>query len=448
MHKFFRRQTIGLFLLFICPFISTSLLADDNHPQVLPPYSLEECYQLTLQNSETLKIGDEQLKISEAQYKEALALIYPQFSYQINHTIRDNANFGRVNKGRVSIDDPSTPVGGSGGILGRTQTAGVVALTQPLFNGFRDFILSEAAEKQTDIVKLQNVRARELLYQDVASLFNQIIFSESELKVIGQAKKTLESRVGELQEFIKLGKSRESEVLAARSDLADLETTVVQSRGLLIASKELLAFLTGVSADSLVLDNKKEIRILEKVEHYLELSKERSDIKASQLTIDSEQLKLKAAHRERWPQFDLSANAYTIDDPDRNRDWEMFIQMSVPIFDGGQITARTEAGEARVRTANLQVAQKIRMTERDIRVAYANTSAAREQIESLKKLKAAARKNFDLQNVDYSNGVVTNLEVLQAIRQLQETERRLLKAEEQFQSNLVTLRVSAGGAIQ
>jgi outer membrane protein TolC len=412
------------------------------------PFSLDDCYKLTLENSESLKIKDQQLKIAEANYKEALSTLYPQISYEINHTRRDNSNFGRVNKGRVTVDDPSTPIGGSGGILGRTQSAGLLTLTQPVFSGFREYLLSEAAKKDSSVIALQNIRARELLYQDVADLFYQIIYTENDLKVLEQSRKTLSARVGDLQEFIKLGKSRESEVIAANSELADLETSRVQSKGLIQVSKELLAFLTALPSDELFLENKITIEPLESLDHYLSVAHERSDVEAGKTQVEAEELRLKAAHRERWPQVDLSANAYTWDDPDRNRDWDMYLLMTVPIFDWGRIAARTEAEEAKVKSANLGNLEKIRTIERDVRVAYANVAVVKEQIASLNKLRSAAKKNYDLQKEDYSNGVVTNLDVLQAIRQIQDTERRLIDAEEKYQSNLVALKVAAGGFIQ
>ncbi len=440
----FRISSI-LFILTILLFVQ-SVLSQENAKNILPPYTLSECYELSANKSEDLKIRDQQLNVARALYKETLSGIYPQISYDINQTIRDNVNFGRVDKGRnVTIDDPSGPIGGSGGILGRTQIAGTVALTQPLFTGFREYLLSDAAEKDTDRIRLQNIRAKELLYKDIADLFYQIVYVESELKVIDLAKSTLESRIKELDEFIKLGKSRESEVVASRSDIADLDTTKEQLKGMLAASKELLAFFTGLSSDQLKLENKAEVKLFDSVEKYIEISKERSDIKASQILIKAEEMRLTATHRERWPQVGLAANAYTFDDPNRNREWDVFVQLSLPLFDGGAITARTEAGEARLRSATLQAKELVRLAERDIRIAFENVKSAKARIASLATLKSTTRKNYELQKKDYANGVVTNLEVLQALRQLQETERRMLQTESLYQTNLVALKVTAGG---
>jgi outer membrane protein len=449
MQKIIKKMSCSVKFILTFILITNSTLAQDSALKSTSDYSLDRCFNLTLEQSENLKIRDEELNIAKADYQAALSTIYPQISYDINQTIRDNVNFGRIiNNSRPGIDDPGNPVGGVGGLLGKTQVAGTVAVSQALFTGFREYLLSDAANKEIDKIKLENIRARELLYKDVADLFYQISFTEKEMKIVEQAKTTLLNRVKELNEFIKLGKSRSSEVIAARSDIAELNANYEQLKGLVLASKELLSFLTGIEAEQIKLRDQETVRIVKDLNYYLQRSKERSDTKASEILIQAEELRLKAAQRERWPQLGLSANAFTFDDPDRNREWEVLLRLSLPIFDGGRISARTESAEARLRSASLRAKQTLRLVERDIRVAYANLNSRKMQIAALEELKLTANKNYKLQKEDYNNGVVTNLEVLQALRQMQETDRQLLQIQGLYIRNIIDLKVAAGEVLK
>lgn len=439
----FRSVFLSLFCLF-----PTVLYAQDSKPlgSVFGSVSLRECYELTIANSERLRIRDEEVKIAEAQYRQALAEIYPQLDLHADYTNRDNSDFGRVRRGSAPpTDDPSTPVGGNAGSLGRIQTGTSITVTQPIFTGFREFLLAEALEQQTLAARLQSARARELLYLDVSELFYQVVFAAEELKVVDEALKTLDTRIKDLREFIQLGKSRESEVFAARSDVADLQAVRSRITGLILASKELLSFLTGIPASSLDLsDDTTQSQVLEPLSTYLEMVPERSDIRASRLIIDAQEKRVEAARRARWPSVNFVGNAYGWEDPDRSREWEMLIGLDVPIFDGGRITARTDEEKARLRVNQLDAQERFRLGERDIKVAYANTVSARDQVASLKKLRESAKSNYAAQKEDYQNGVVTNLEVLQAIRQVQEAERRLLSAQQLYEVNLASLKIAAG----
>lgn len=414
----------------------------------LPPYRLEDLYQLTLQQSEQLKLRREDIRIAEAQYRQAISLVYPWLSLDANQRFRDNADFGRVTRRQAAVDDPATPIGGSGGALGRTQFDVALNLTQPLFNGFRDYLLSSAVEQEMEALRFELERDRELLYYDVAELYHQILLAGEELAVLERAERTLQERIKELQHFLELGKSRESEMIAARSDMEDLRALKEQSRGTLRATQELLAFLVGLPAEELKLAPAPVSEPRRPIDHYLTRAKERSDLDAARVRVAAQEQRLKAAQREGWPRLNLVGNAYPYEDPDRTREWEALLQLSIPLFEGGRIAARAAEEAARLRAVSLRADEQRRLSERQVRVAYARVESAERELESLRKLREAAERNYQSQRRDYEFGVVTNLDVLQAFRQLQEAERRVVRAEHLLQVNTAELEVAAGGVIE
>lgn len=408
--------------------------------------SLKDCYNYTLERSESLKIREEQILTSEKIYQETLATIFPTLDAGFEYRRRDNANFGRVQSGRIiSVDDPSTPIGGSGGILGKTQAGGLVSLNQPLFRGFREYLLLNAAEIETKARKLDFLRNKEILYLNVADIYYQINAAENELDVLREAKKTLQERTKELNNFISLGKSRESEVVAAAADIANLESNIIQINGLKRASLELLSFLTGLPSDKLNLQNVQSRPKLNPLDDYLDKSEVRSDVLAAKNRLEAQNHLTEAVSRENWPVLDLLGTGYSLQDPDRNQAWEMVVRFSVPIFDGGRNNSRIAQQESQKRILSLGLQQQKRAVERDIKVAFANTTSALEELTSLKMLKETAEKNYGLQKTDYENGVVTNLEVLQAIQQSQDIKRRIVRAKQTFLTRYAELLINSGG---
>ncbi|MBX7138620.1 MAG: TolC family protein [Oligoflexia bacterium] len=413
-----------------------------------PPYSLEECYQLALQNSESLKISEEDLSIADAQYRQAMAALLPNIDLLGSQRFRDNANFGRIMRGSSFAEDNGGSTGGSGGGLGRSQSEITLGLSQPIFHGFRDYLLLRAAQGDYSAQELDLSRSRELLYQDVAALFYEIQLHLAEVAVYEAGRTTLNARLKELGEFEKLGKARESETLASRAELADLEASREAAQGQARTSLELMAFLTGISADQLSLEGTKLTPELNPLAQYLERVQARADLQAAAVRIEAEKQRSQAISRERWPGLDLTADAYPFEDPDRTRDWEAGLTLSMPIFDGGMISARESEARALVKKTQLSAQQKRRLAERDVRVSYADSAAGFAEYKSLQKLVSSAKKNYEVQTRDYGLGIVTNLDVLQAIRTKQDAERRLELSRYSYLAALTKLEVSAGGVVK
>ena len=291
-------------------------------------------------------------------------------------------------------------------------------------------------------------RSRELLYQDVAALFYEIQLHLAEVAVYEAGRTTLNARLKELGEFEKLGKARESETLASRAELADLEASREAAQGQARTSLELMAFLTGISADQLSLEGTKLTPELNPLAQYLERVQARADLQAAAVRIEAEKQRSQAISRERWPGLDLTADAYPFEDPDRTRDWEAGLTLSMPIFDGGMISARESEARALVKKTQLSAQQKRRLAERDVRVSYADSAAGFAEYKSLQKLVSSAKKNYEVQTRDYGLGIVTNLDVLQAIRTKQDAERRLELSRYSYLAALTKLEVSAGGVVK
>jgi outer membrane protein len=101
---------------------------------------------------------------------------------------------------------------------------------------------------------------------------------------------------------------------------------------------------------------------------------------------------------------------------------------------------RREAVSLRTQ-AELALSQARRQAEQEIRVAYQNAHLDRSQLDALGKATEAAKKNYAAQQRDYRLGLVTNLDVLQAMNAYQENERALDRA--QYAAKLNWLRLEA-----
>lgn len=401
--------------------------------------TLDQAFALTKERSERLAISREQVVLAEARYSEAVGALFPQISLNAAERLRNSGDTGN------QFGD-STGIGTSGFSGSRSDRFLMgVGLHQPIFAGFRDILLAQSLKAEKRSQNYLSEREMELLYADLAEVFYQVILYQGDMQELGETLIVLRQRIKELNQFVGLGKARESEVLAAEEEIAQTEATIGQTEGLLSASREALAFLTGLPAEELRPVSTLNSGIVPGVEEWLARGKTRSDLKAAIEKVDASQKELTAAEREHWPVVSLEGNYYLDESPETSREWDTLFKLEVPIFSGGQIDARIRQQESLLRQTELKKQELGRAAERDIRTAYVNYTSARKQVQRLGELVKASEKNYQSQRDDYQLGIVNNLDVLQGIRSLRDAKRKLLLARIQEMTNVARLAVAAGG---
>jgi outer membrane protein TolC len=153
----------------------------------------------------------------------------------------------------------------------------------------------------------------------------------------------------------------------------------------------------------------------------------RSDFRAALSFVKSAQQQLSAARAERYPVVAASGN-YGVEGPNPGSLHGAFTfqgGLNVPIFTGGRIKGDIEEAEASLRQRKAEAENLRGQVDYDVRTAFLNLQAAREQV-------AVARQNVDLANENLSRsqerfraGVTDSVEVVQA-------EQSLASANDQF----------------
>jgi outer membrane protein TolC len=93
--------------------------------------------------------------------------------------------------------------------------------------------------------------------------------------------------------------------------------------------------------------------------------------------------------------------------------------------------------------AELSLSQIRRQAEEEIRSAHQSVVYDRLQLDALEKATVAARKNYEAQRHDYRLGLVTNLDVLQALTAYQENQRALDRARFTEKTDYLMLQAAA-----
>lgn len=384
--------------------------------------SLEEAYKLALERSERLAQAKELPVQLEAQLDALWGSVKPRVTLAPSELLQDGGGTGLNQSSRLVVP---------------------VSVHQPIFSGFREYLAAKSLEAQGKASALQVERTRHLLYQDVAEACYTLWALQRQFEVQLELDKTTRSRLKDLRQFVRLGRSRKSEILASQAQLALIEAQIEGLRGSERVAQRGLAFLTGLAEDAAPAGPPPAEPL--PLEGYLERSRGRPDIAAQREALRSRDLDLEIARRGNWPVIAADGNYYLkrtgFQSPVK---WDLLLSLQLPLYTGGSLAAQTRERESQRRSAEEGLSLALRGAEREVRGAHERLLAARAAEAALRKAAGLAEANAKAQSADYKLGLVTNFETLNALVTLQQTRLSLVQAQLNAALARVELEVAAG----
>jgi outer membrane protein len=404
------------------------LLSGVGSAQAAESLTLDQYYDAALKRSEVVATQSELIHQTEEHYNQANSALYPTVNGVASYTRQDPTPAG-------DLSTSSSP---------NRQSLAKVMATQPLFRGFREF----AGLRQTKaLLGAQNDDYRNacvLLFKDVVQNFYTVLSLEQDLKNLDEEINQALDREKELNTRARIGRSRASEVLTVQTTISTLRAQVEQLQGQLRTAREVFAFLSGLEATTPLRDTEALPASVEPVDEYLARLALRPDVKASRQRLTAAQESVSVARGAHLPSVDLNANRY-LERTGNLKDvtWDVQIALTLPIYSGGLLQSKVSEAVSQRTQSELSVSQVSRQAEQEIRSAYQSVVFDASQLAALEKATEAARKNYEAQRHDYRLGLVTNLDVLQALTTFQENQRALDRARYTTKIDFLRLQAAA-----
>ncbi len=365
------------------------------------PLTLKDCYRLALARSESIGIQKELIKETEGLMLQSLSTALPKVAFAYSEKWQDLR--------------PNNTFGGY-------QPEAKFTFSQPLFTGFREFAAVRASKHIGKQRAAEFKRAEQLLLTDVSDAFYLYSSYQEDLKVQEDIQKILADRVTELKKREALGKSRSSEVASAEANLLRTEAGIDSSRGQMEVAGQLLEFLIGQPVDQLVSEPLPQGT--EDLPSLVRKADDRPDVMAARESLASYKNNITVARSSFLPSVALTGNSYAKrSDTNEGNNWDATLSVNVPLFNGLSDVGQVRQARAQANEADLKLSQALRMAALDIRNAFTKLEAARKNFEALSKAVVASDRNYKLQAEDFQRDLVNNLDVLQALVDLQSVRR-------------------------
>lgn len=389
------------------------------------PLTLDGYFAAALARSEAIATQGELIRQAEERYRQATAALYPTLSGIGTYSWQDR---GALNTSLSPTRQPNARL----------------ALTQPVFRGFREFAALRQTQALVDAQSADYQQARTQLFRDVTQNFYDVLAIEQDLMNLDEQIEQNRQREAELRERIRIGRSRLGEVLTVQATVGALRAQVESRKAELAAAREAFAFLSGLPAATPLRESETLPDAPEPLDVYLARLPLRPDVKAAHQRLSAADESIAVARGEHWPTLDLSANRYLERSGNlENVDWDVQLALTVPLYAGGAVQSRVREAQSQREQAALAVSQVERQAQQEIRALHKTVMLDRNQLAALERATEAALKNYEAQKRDYRLGLVTNLDVLQALTAFQENERALDRARYAAMLNWLRLEAAA-----
>ncbi len=380
------------------------------------PLSLASCFAMALKRSESLASRDEDIRIAEAHYLQALGTALPHVNATASELLQDTVPTTQSN----SVGQTFTR---------RSRPEVAITLTQPLFQGFREFRALKSAHAEKLQTLHQRERARQVLFADVARAYYTVLELEGETEILQSLHTTLLQRTADLKKRTTLGKSREGDLLSTGSELATNEADLDEKQGLVLTARDYLEFLTGETITQKLQDDFSVPQNINSTETLLPAADQRPDVQASREAVRLSEGKLSYEKGARYPSLGLEANYY----PYRvgfqsDIDWDLNFALTVPIFNGGATKGKIHEAAATFNQSKLAEQESQRRAALEIRQAHHRLEALRHRETALARAATQAESSYRSTSREYGLGQTNNLDVLQSLRDWQIRKQSVLRS--------------------
>jgi len=364
------------------------------------PLSFRDCLDIALQNSYDYKIQAENVKQAKMSFYISIGDLLPQV--------------GVTNEHAYDVENESFKDTLSGG------WESFLTIQQPVFHGFskintisadeREVLRQEMLLKSTWRQVAQNTAEAYYGYAQAVALVND---TQDELKLFNDLS-------AQLTEWMKIGKSRNSEVFAAESSAAKVASQLEQAKAASDDAADNLAYVMGID-EPVQIEQQQEQQFQASSVNVTASAEARSDVKAIEADLEEQNKKIQAGLGSFLPQVDLDVTktiggtpylgttAYT------DQGWQAMLVAQWPIFQGGERVFGSIAALSQYEVIRQQLLSLIASVRYEIRSRVRDYAAADKIEQSLKESYRKALQSLYAQQKDYKNGLVTNVDVINAM---------------------------------
>lgn len=385
--------------------------------------SLNDCFLKAVDRSYSLVNQGEVLKQAEEKYTQSWQNFMPVLSASGNEVIS-------------GYSDPT---------LGQTNIASMkLSVTQPLFRGFKNLAILEQSKSLIESQKEARKWALNQLYLDTAQSYYSLLSVHKQIEHLRNQIKLYDARIQEVTGWVRIGRSRSSDLLTIKAARMLAYSQMVQTKGQLSNHLELFRFLTGIeNAD--IRDSSDFPAEAPALEPFLASTAERPDLKAAKAQNISIRKAIDIARSDRLPWADLAVSAGNAQLWKTTPfSWNIQLTLTYSLFADVFVQSKIREAESQSIQSDNAYQFLSDTIQKDVRVSYAALLSYLEQIKTYREAVQYLEDNYRQMEKDYRLSVVKITDVITANSSYEDAVRVLNTLLYSAQMEWLRIRVYSG----
>jgi outer membrane protein len=266
----------------------------------------------------------------------------------------------------------------------------------------------------------QNLRTVEMqLASDTAQAFYDLASAQADLANIQESLDLMQDRVKELKTWLNIGKSRPSEVYAAESSAALIAAQLEDAKAAVDSAADKLALVMGV--DSVMIQQPVETDAQAPTIDAAAAAGARSDVKAAMAELEAQGRRIQMGVGAFLPQVDLNLTKYIGGTPYmagtayKDNGWQMMLTANWTFFEGGSRVFDSISALSEEEALRQQMRSTLANVKYEIKSKLRDFIASGRKVTTMKDAFVKTEQSLKAQQKDYNYGLVTNVDVLQAM---------------------------------
>jgi outer membrane protein TolC len=366
--------------------------------------SLESFITLAKKHNPQLRIADASVASGMAAWKTARSRLLPQVS-------------GSAQAGR-SMSELSPPL--TGNDYSNSYSAGISG-QQLLFDFGKSYFSSKAASQNVNAARQDYSGSLQTVVLNAKTAYFNYLLSRMLHAVAVDALSQTQAHLDQAKILFETGRQAKYTVTAAEVDVANASVNVITTKnGLKLAKVQMEVAAGAPMGDSLVLTDslaafEPEITREQALSRAVDSRPALASLRAR---LASAKLQLTSAKMALLPDLNATAGAgYGSRDADAStwqQDWNVGVNLSVSIFQGGALVAAVDAARASVDNAQATLDANIQSVQSEIDQDYYGKMDAAERITATQKLIESSHESLELAQQRFAAGAAASLEVTDA----------------------------------
>lgn len=332
-----------------------------------------------------------------------------------------------------------------------------ITLTQPII----DIAAWHNLERSDYILQAAETR-RTAAYQDlilrVSQAYFNVLVAQDNLRAIKAEKQAIKTQLEAAQQSFELGSATITDTHEARARLDLLNANEQQANNAVQLAFDALESLTNHRPNQLArLSATSNIPLPEPNDQRAWVSRaEQSNLNVNLAFLNAkiQEKQLDVEKSSHYPDLRLEAQTGSASDrgilgprPNtgpRSLDSSVGVTLSIPLFTGGEISSKVREQYSRLQQHKAELEASKRIARQNTQLHFSGVISGLTQIDALKAARESSKASMDANQLAYEVGVRINIDVLNAQKQLFDTERLLSQARYNTLMHGLQLKASSG----